>query len=342
MVLAIKASRREVLEAISTLNAVIARAQRDARRVSRTRPELAGALNKFIREQKPDLRQLHNWRAELSTMADRFGALARAEARFARSPDADAARHVAAIYIVDWDRPELVDPKIAANLPPNVRRPLALACSDPAKLDGDQADMLARWYVQLARTTDATQRRGAMLIRARFYRELADARGHVAAEAKLTDILEQLAAVGIARSDQLAMADTLEHRMTYRYKAGPPRDAVAHVDDDPAVDPPIDPRPVDPPPEPIDAAAPPEPEPIDPAPEPVDPAPAVEDRPVDPPDADADSDSDRRFGGRRMTTCEVCGRQFFAGWGVEKTRCPRCNSGRRNIFDLTGENSAKK
>jgi len=47
--------------------------------------------------------------------------------------------------------------------------------------------------------------------------------------------------------------------------------------------------------------------------------------------SDASNDT---VGGRPMSVCEKCGREFFPGWGVKASTCDRCKNGHRNIFDF--------
>lgn len=323
-------AQRDMSQALIALNRVLKRARTDARRVSRSRPDVARSLVEFVEEFEPRVEQLTQRRGELLAMHADFSRLHRAQVRFERSPDEIGAQHLASVYIVEWDRPELVRPDVRRLLPEDVQQPLQLTLRDPAKLTGEQADRVARWYVSLADSTQTQAQKQNMLIRAKVYRDLADKRGHEAEQHPARRIDRLLIAAGMPETTAAQQVLAMRQRLAYQFGA-PPADAVADAT------PPDHPEP--------------QPRPRDPAPrdrpdatdEPVNSEPAPRDKPTDPEPAprdvaddqsEPDADTPHAAGGRPMVDCTVCGRRFFPGWDVQTDTCARCKHGHGNIFDF--------
>jgi len=301
-------SVRDVSRAVATLERVINRARADARKVERTHPDIARKLEAFVEEFQPQLETMTQRKAELTDAQRALMSLHAAERRFEHAPGTQTARQVAAHHIVQWNRPEAVDQKVVERLPESMQLPILLATVEPNKLTGPQADMLAKWYVGLADTTQG-QPRQQMLIRARLYRELADRRGTKPTEIAMADITQLLNKAGVSEQASAHQARALQQRLNYQFG-------------DPAATPEPPPRPTDP----VD-----DPPSVDDPVHATDP-PAATDTPAPRPPAAATGST--RTGGRPMVSCDQCGRRFFPGWGVEATTCTRCKSGGGNIFDF--------
>lgn len=324
---AYRASVADFQEAANALDKVIKRAQRDARAVQRQNPALSRSLDEFAREFTPAYEQMIERRKQVSALHSSLLRLQAAQQRFERNPDSAGATYLAAMYIVDLDRPELVGAEARKLLADDIRQPLNLADSDPAALKEPQADMLSRWYVELANTATDPSAKSNMLIRALFYRQLADAKKFENPASTAAALRQSLADLKIPTDQADRLLNDLRLRLNYQYDSSLPQ-AIASADGPQTrIDEPITHQPqVDPDP-PVESPSQPQP---DPQPEPqIDPQPVQSTTTVT-----VTTTRASHTGGRPMVVCKSCGRSFFPGWGVGADTCERCSHGGGNLFDL--------
>lgn len=311
---------------VSALDRVIRRAARDARAVEQQNPSVARSLRDFVKEFEPKRDAMLERRKTISAMQTKLTRLQTAETRFERSPDPAGAQYLAAMYIVDWNSPELVRDEIQKHLPDNIREPLVLSMSNPSKLTGPEADMLARWFAAMTQAADDNDAKADMLVRALYYRQIAEDRKFENAQQTADAVVELLAEVGISNIEATRRTQELGARLEFQFGSDTAAE-VAMVDENHDTH--------------------------DPVTHHTDPDPQTDPDPVADPDEDpgldlpVDEDPDEgtaivtvtttrsaHTGGRPMVVCQSCGRRFFPGWGVKADKCERCKDGGENIFDF--------
>jgi len=343
-----RAAVGEVQRAHSLYSGTVRRAESDAKRAQRLgKSQIAKSLNQFIDEFTPHVRQTEARLEDLRDEQSHWTRLVAARGRFDASPNQDNATQVAATYIMDFDRPELIEPHILEHLPRSVRQPVKLACQPLIEISAGEAAALTNWYIDLMTQADNDVARRHLVIRARLYARRAQALGHDQADKLRSKVRIRLLASGLAdEADVDRRVRQLHARLHYQFGSGegePPAFAATPGDphpgennDDPATTVASD-RPAE-----VTAGQddPPAGDGREKHAGPPNDAVAVADQhrhvsASDSPNSAArTSHSGKSNGGRPMAICDVCGRKFFPGWGVKTHTCPDCRSGRRNIFDF--------
>ncbi len=315
-------AQRRVREAHNLYGRVISRARSDARRAEHlNRSDIAERLESFAREFESRQQRAAAQAEQLTQSQRRWIRLANAHKRFEQSPTDSAANTIAATYIIDFDRPELVPPAVVEHLPRSIAEPLGWACEPVVARDGDEAVALTEWYLRMLQQADTDAAREHVLVRAELYTRRARALEHDQA-AGLADRVEmRRLAAGLNDPGQVdRLTGDLHARLHYQFSDSPGAPpALAATNASPDVN---------------------EHKPDRSAAEVRTPDDAIAARPdVDDNDnhtaaASPERGTTTRTGGRPMTICDDCGRKFFAGWGVETRTCPDCREGRDNIFDF--------
>ncbi len=336
-------ARRDAARARSVYDGAIRRAESDARLVRRhKRADLAQSLEAFVTEFTPIRQQTEDRMHQLADELRDWMQLASVHKRFTITADEQSATQIASTYIMSFDRPELIEADVRGKLPAPVRQAVGLSCKPLVEIESDAAAALASWYLDLSSQATELGARQDLLTRAQLYAHRAKALGSDQIDSLQSRLKLHLLANQLGDDEAIGRrVEKLHARLHYQFGSGegePPALAAGSAEVPPVAT---------------------QPSTAEPQPDAV----AAEDDAADdgpPPDALADAtngstspeaDTTQRRGtrrasasgptarsgradGRPMTTCQTCGRKFFAGWGVEAHNCARCAQGRGSIFDM--------
>ncbi|MHB1157053.1 MAG: hypothetical protein ACYC26_09450 [Phycisphaerales bacterium] len=303
----------DLQRASSAFRQVIGRAEADARKVrSIHRNDIAASLDRFAAEFRPKLDEIGEFRDRVDERQGVMSRIQSAEAKYKARPAPAAADALATAYAAQLDQPERVDAAMLKLLTDPLNKWIPLACKPPKDLSADQASGLAKWYLDLLAGATGDDAKLDLATRAALY-----ARQAVAAKAAdAQPLLDKATTLAAGLGSDTGYFDT-----RIRDLAGRLNWLNAH------------PLVIAPAPGSVASSS---PETRNSEPETSPPAPvAVNNNPTPAPAPTTTTGDVTIVNGRPMVRCATCGRLFFAGYGDDHpTVCPRCASGRKNIFDF--------